>query len=229
MYNKQVSVPITIRTPMGGGRGYGPTHSQSIEKFFNGMNNIQIIALNTLIDANSIFHFLEKCRHTTILIENKIDYGRLKNRLPKTVNYSFSQSNTDLPIIVGTPENVEPNISIITYGGSVHKALESIDKIFYEFEVLPKLIILTKLYPLQISIISSLISDTNIILTMEEGNIEGGIGSEIIAGLIEFNGSSEKKYKRIGSINVPIPSIKELEEITLINSEKVIDVLREMI
>ena len=30
MYNGQVSVPLVIRTPMGGRKGYGPTHSQTI-------------------------------------------------------------------------------------------------------------------------------------------------------------------------------------------------------
>ena len=30
MFNEQVIVPIVIRTPMGAGRGYGPTHSQSV-------------------------------------------------------------------------------------------------------------------------------------------------------------------------------------------------------
>ena len=37
MYNDQVCVPIVIRAPMGGGRGYGPTHSQSIESLFKGV------------------------------------------------------------------------------------------------------------------------------------------------------------------------------------------------
>ena len=44
MYNEQVSVPITIRTPMGGGRGYGPTHSQSTEKHFLGMPGLHVVA-----------------------------------------------------------------------------------------------------------------------------------------------------------------------------------------
>ncbi|MBW4985688.1 hypothetical protein KZZ07_24400 [Mameliella sp. CS4] len=33
MYGKQASCPVTIRMPMGGKRGYGATHSQSLEKF----------------------------------------------------------------------------------------------------------------------------------------------------------------------------------------------------
>ena len=34
IYNGQVTVPLVIRTPVGGRRGYGPTHSQSLEAFF---------------------------------------------------------------------------------------------------------------------------------------------------------------------------------------------------
>ena len=37
MYNDQVRVPMVIRTPMGGRRGYGPTHSQTLEKLFLGV------------------------------------------------------------------------------------------------------------------------------------------------------------------------------------------------
>ena len=229
MYNKQVSVPLTIRTPMGGGRGYGPTHSQSIEKLFNGINNIQIVAMNTLVDSKHILKSLENYNHTTILIENKLDYGRLKNKLPKTVKYKFVKSISDYPIIIGSPENIEPEISIITYGGSVHLLFESIDEIFYEFEVLPKIVVLTKLYPLPIEIIKSSVFDTKIILTLEESNVEGGIGSEIIASLAELKSMKGKQFKRIGSKNVPIPSAKLLEKGALINSNNIICALRSII
>ena len=37
MYGEAVDVPVVVRTPMGGRRGYGPTHSQSIEKLFFGI------------------------------------------------------------------------------------------------------------------------------------------------------------------------------------------------
>lgn len=34
MYNQQVTANVVIRTPMGGGRGYGPTHSQTLDSHF---------------------------------------------------------------------------------------------------------------------------------------------------------------------------------------------------
>ena len=46
MYNKQVTVPIVIRTPMGGKRGYGATHSQCLEKHFLGLPGTRVLALH---------------------------------------------------------------------------------------------------------------------------------------------------------------------------------------
>ena len=40
MYDDQVTVPLVVRTPMGGRRGYGPTHSQSLEKLLIGVPDI---------------------------------------------------------------------------------------------------------------------------------------------------------------------------------------------
>ena len=44
MFDEQVTVPLVVRTPMGGGRGYGPTHSQSLEKLLIGVPGICVVA-----------------------------------------------------------------------------------------------------------------------------------------------------------------------------------------
>ena len=44
MYNNKVKVPVTIRTSMGGRRGYGPTHSQSLEPVLASMPGIKIVS-----------------------------------------------------------------------------------------------------------------------------------------------------------------------------------------
>ena len=41
---------LLIRTPGGGGRGYGPIHSQNLEKIFFGFPNLEIVSPNLLID-----------------------------------------------------------------------------------------------------------------------------------------------------------------------------------
>jgi 2-oxoisovalerate dehydrogenase E1 component len=229
MYNKKYNVPLVIRTPMGGNRGYGPTHSQSIEKFFIGINNIQIVALNTLLMPNELYESIENFEHLTLLIENKVDYGRLINRLPKSINYEFKKSNSDYPIIIGEPVGANAKISIITYGGSVHPVLESIDDIFFEFEEFIKIIVITKLYPVDIEELSFLTKDSDYIITVEESNIEGGFGSEIVSGLSEIKNDRQKKYLRIGSENVPIPSTKKLENEILVSKDLIVRKMKEIL
>ena len=46
MYNDQVDLRLVVRTPMGGKRGYGPTHSQSLEKHFLGLPGTRMLALH---------------------------------------------------------------------------------------------------------------------------------------------------------------------------------------
>lgn len=41
---RDVQCPLIVRTPMGGGRGYGPTHSQSLEKMFLGIPGLKLVA-----------------------------------------------------------------------------------------------------------------------------------------------------------------------------------------
>ena len=229
MYNKKYNVPLVIRTPMGGNRGYGPTHSQSIEKFFIGVNNIQIVALNTLLKPKEIYESIKNFKHLTLLIENKVDYGRLINYSPKSINYEFKKSDSDYPIITGEPVSAKAKISVITYGGSIHPVLESIDDIFFEFEEFIKVIVITKLYPLDMEELSFLTKDSDFIITVEESNIEGGFGSEIISGLVEIENEKQKKYLRIGSENVPIPSTKKLESEILVSKDLIVRKMKEIL
>ena len=54
MYNGQVQVPLVMRTPMGGGRGYGPTHSQSLERLFFGIPHLKLVAPSHAHDPGAL-------------------------------------------------------------------------------------------------------------------------------------------------------------------------------
>ena len=54
MYDDQVTVPLVVRTPMGGRRGYGPTHSQSLEKLLLGVPNIVVVAMSECHDLGGL-------------------------------------------------------------------------------------------------------------------------------------------------------------------------------
>ena len=89
MYAFQCSAPVRIRTPMGGKRGYGPTHSQSLEKFFAGIDNVAMFAVTSLIDPSKMMKDLRTLDCPAIILENKVDYG--KNCFKKMTFYQFNK------------------------------------------------------------------------------------------------------------------------------------------
>ena len=75
LYDKQV--PLVIRTPMGAGRGYGPTHSQSLEKFLIGVPMIEVLALSPIHNVQALYSYaLSYLERPLIIIENKKMYGQ---------------------------------------------------------------------------------------------------------------------------------------------------------
>jgi pyruvate/2-oxoglutarate/acetoin dehydrogenase E1 component len=75
MYNEQVGVPMVIRTPMGGRRGYGPTHSQTLEKLFIGVPGLRLLAPTALGDPGALLYNAIRTTEDPILfIENKLLY-----------------------------------------------------------------------------------------------------------------------------------------------------------
>ena len=71
MYNNNVHVPIVVRAPMGGRRGYGPTHSQSLEKMFLGIPGLKVVAPNTLGDPGRLLEAAIADDDPVLFVEHK--------------------------------------------------------------------------------------------------------------------------------------------------------------
>ena len=169
MYNKQITCPVVIRTPMGGGRGYGPTHSQTLDKFLIGIDNVTTIALNTLIDPAILYNQIYTEKHPVIVIENKLDYGR-KIAQKKISNYVYERNSDKYPLIRLRPMKSKPTATIVTYGGMVDTVIESIEDIFLEFDLKPEVFVLTQIHPLNIDQIVKSVIDTKKLYVIEESS-----------------------------------------------------------
>ena len=228
MYNKQINCPIVIRTPMGGGRGYGPTHSQTLDKFLVGIDNFSVIALNSFIDPKLIYESIHINEiHPVLVIENKLDYGRFVGA-QKLDFYNIKRSLDLYPIVLCSPISDSPSITIVTYGGISSNVLEALHNIFQLTGLIPELIILSKISPLDISPIIESVKITRRILTIEEGSKEFGIGAEIITQTIENLGSQVILSRRIAAKPVPIPSARSTEDWVLPNNRLIENILEEL-
>jgi len=225
MYNKKVSAPIVIRTPMGGGRGYGPTHSQSLERFLIGIDNVKTIAINTLINPEIIYQKVYQEKHPVILIENKTDYGKHIG-FEGVVNYKALYSDDDYPVVKIRPVKSKPNLTIVTYGGMANEVLECIEPLFYESDFKSEIIVISKINPIDYTDIIESVEITKKLVVIEEGSPVGGISSEIISNVAERVGFNVQ-FLKIGSLPVPIPAVKSLERQVIPNKERIINTIIE--
>ena len=223
MYNGKISLPLTIRTPMGGGRGYGPTHSQSIEKYFMGMPNIEIVSPSLFHDAgkNLVLSVLKNT--PTIFIENKLLYPEMV--ITDSNNYLLREESIDnqngYPIVVVKNfRALEPDITIVAYGG-ISRLLNSVLIKMIEEEIRITAIIPCNISPITKSLIESINNHSFVskkCLLIEESSIDFGWTAEL-ASQINQNGI---KIVRLGSYNSIIPSAKALESKMLISEEIII-------
>jgi len=221
MYDNKVSARMIIRVPMGGGRGYGPTHSQSIEKHFLGIPGLTLVALNNYIDPLIIYeHIINNENGPVLIIENKLMYSSyIYTKTPEF--FDFYYTNEFIPNIIIKPQNAIVDIILVGYGGVADSMIEAIEIIFEEFDICAQCIIITKIYPFNISNILSLLDESSKILIIEEGQGFSSFGSEFIAQLYQF---SSKKYEcfRLFPDEFCIPSTIELEREILPNSNLIV-------
>ena len=219
MYNKQVNCPVVFRTPMGGGRGYGPTHSQTLDKFLVGIDNVRVIAINSFVDPKLIYEGIyENEEHPTIVIENKIDYARFVGD-KENHSYKVFRDNSVYPVVKCSPKSNDPDLTIVSYGGIASDIFQELQEIFLETELIPELIVLSSISPLDVGPIISSVKKTKKIIVIEEGGKEFGIGSEILSRVSEELGNTLEIGKRIGAKGVPIPSARSMEDYVLPNNE----------
>jgi pyruvate/2-oxoglutarate/acetoin dehydrogenase E1 component len=234
MFNEQVNVPIVIRTPMGGGRGYGPTHSQSLESLFMSVSGISICAPSIYHDPGQLLRrsVLEE-KHPVLFIENKGAYPEklrsgdaLGDGLHKRVLHDVGISET---VLISPYPDDAADVVIITYGGMAKVAVEASLALFIEEEVLVHVVVPSMIRQLPIDDFLPVVQKSGRLLVLEEGNRIGGWGAEVASRIQEemFSGLI-RPVQRIGAEDFPIPSAQPLERESLPNKEKVVDMILKM-
>lgn len=220
MYGAKIDIPFILRTPMGGYRGYGPTHSQSLEKHILGIPGLDVIALNQLVEPAIIFNKILNNRHPVVLIENKTLYTKkLFEDLPFGYNKEISRSKESYPVVKLTPKEAVSSLTIICYGGIVEEVLKAIEIIFIDEEILADIFVVTDISTNYVPGLKDSILKSSKLCVVEEGNSFASFSSEVIASLLEKN-ISNFKVLRISN-NTIIPSSRKLEQNILPTSAKI--------
>ncbi|AFZ34030.1 Pyruvate dehydrogenase (acetyl-transferring) [Stanieria cyanosphaera PCC 7437] len=228
MYDEKVTANAVIRTPMGGGRGYGPTHSQTLDRHFLGIPGLRVIAINNLLEPKPIYQtILETSLDTTLVIENKLLYSQyLRQELPE--GFKRFVSNEPLPTVWLKPETVAVDVTLIGYGGMSETLVKVCDRLFEEHDLIAQIICPTQIYPFNIKPCLEIIAQSRILAIVEEGQGFAGFGAEIVAQLAEADASFLSKVTRIVPPATSIPASGSVEKDILPNVDKIIAAIVEM-
>lgn len=234
MYNAQASAPVVIRTPMGGGRGYGPTHSQSLEKFLVGVPGLDVVAVSHLHDIERMYRAaICESGNPTVIVENKLLYGVEMPEIAGDRMGGFSVERSEGPhetVTLSLTGFKRADATIITYGGMTRLALDVARRMLIEHEVVADVVVLGRLSPLPIEEILPAVRRSRRALVLEEGTARLGIGAEIASLLTErLWGTLAGPVLRVAAEDTIIPAAKHLEERMLPNPERLERVLLRII
>ena len=220
MTGGQVSIPMTIRTPLGSGIGMAAQHSQSMEKFFFGVPGLIVVAPSDVYTAKGLLKSAIRLNNPVLFFEHKLLYAE-SGQIP--------DQEYVLPIGKALIRRDGEDATIVTHLFGVGVCLEAANMLSNE-GISVEVIDLCTLYPLDSETILESVKKTGRLLTVEEGPHTGGIGAEVIARCaIAGHGVLETPPVRIAAPECPIPYAKPLETAMLPTPEKVAHAIRKTI
>lgn len=231
MYNNQVSVPLVIRTPMGGRRGYGPTHSQTLEKLFLGIPGLRVFAPSALRDPGELLSSLILTTQDPVFfVENKLLYlvkigegwEEFEQQDPLAAPLPLAQQPLTLTIR-GAPPAV---LTLAAYGYMAELARQAMLKLAFEDEIFCELVVFHQLAPLGTSVLCASLERTQRLLTLEESTPHLGWGSEVIAQVSTALAGKILATARLGAQETPVPASGVQEETALPGVEHILASVR---
>lgn len=210
---------LVLRCPSGGYRGYGATHSQSLEKIYFGIPGMQVIAPSIAHSPGALLKKSLLSGVPTLFVENKLDYAREL----LTESGAFWEKEIfgeEFPAVRISVKNETPDYTIVTYGGLVSIAFEVMQYFLYEEETYIDLIIPSNLFDMDV--LSGCVRSREV-LVAEEGVKEFGWGAEAACRLYQDN----KKVQRLGAKKSFIPASQKWESKVLPQKEEMIRMIRE--
>lgn len=199
--NGQHQVPLVIRMIIGRGWGQGPQHSQSLESIFGHIPGLKVYMPARAQDAKAMLVSAVAENNPVIFLEHRwLHYSH------GLVDSGFPEYDDEGPRVALSGKD----ISIVATSWEVIEALRA-SEFLKKIAVFPEIIDLRVIRPLKMQEIIQSVSKTNKLITVDTGWSTYGVGSEIIASIVENNVTLLKANPlRLGVAPHPTPSSRAL-------------------
>ena len=206
MSGGQFNVPLVIRMVTGAGRQLGAQHSHSLEGWFAHVPGLKVVAPATIEDARWMLATALKDPDPVIIFEHAALYG---------MSGEMSSDAGPVDIDSARIRRRGDDVSIITHGGSLHKALAAAEELA-DSGISAEVLDLRSLRPLDRCAIIETVSNTHRLVIVDEGWKSVGLSAEVLAIVVEgAMWELDAPVRRVCAIEVPIPYARHMEEAAL--------------
>lgn len=199
MFGGQVDVPIVIRGTIGKSWGQGAQHSQALYSMFAHVPGLQVVAPSTPYDAKG-------CMMAAVAEDNPviyIDHRMLHFQSSEVPEEPYKASKKARITRVGYDVTL---VGISFMQVECLRAAKYLEQLGISAEVIDPV----WLSPLDIDTISKSCAKTRRLCVVDNDWIQCGVGSEIVASVVER--TDLKKVKRLGFAACPCPPTPVLED-----------------
>lgn len=219
MSGGQFSVPLVIRMCTGAGRQLAAQHSHSLEGWYAHIPGIKVLAPATIEDARGMLAPALADPDPVVIFEH-CGLFNVEGDLP---------DDWSVDIATAKVRRVGKDVAIITYGGSLPKALAAAETLAadgIEAEVLD----LRVLRPLDTVAIAAAVAKCHRVVVIDENWKSGGLAAEVVARIMEHAFYElDAPVARVCTEEVPIPYAKHMEDAALPQPEKIVAAVKEML
>ena len=220
--NGQFTPNIIVRLASGGYIQGGLYHSQSIEAALANIPGLRIVMPAFAEDAAGLLRCAFRTRGVTVYLEPKYLYNHPWARS------QFPRPELCVPVGRARLRREGSDLSIITYGNTVHLALHAAERLAkegIECDVLD----LRTIVPYDREGIAATVRNTGKALVVHEAGRTGGFGGEIASYIgEELFEHLDAPVRRIASLDTPVGFAKVLEQATLVSEEDIFVASRDL-
>jgi pyruvate dehydrogenase E1 component beta subunit len=220
MSGGQLNVPVVIRMTTGAGRQLAAQHSHSLEGWYAHVPGLRIVAPATLEDARGMLLTALADPDPVLIFEHAMLLG---------MEGEIAADAGAVDIDRAAVRRLGTDVSIVTYGGSLPKALAAAETLARE-GVSAEVIDLRTLRPLDNATIIASVAKTRRALVVDEGWRSGSLAAEVMGRIVELAFYDlDAPPARVCAAEVPIPYAKHLEDAALPQVDGIVAAVRRQV
>ncbi len=220
MFGGKATLPMVIRTSIGGGKGYAGQHSQSLEALVTMFPGLKVVAPSSAYDLKGLLKSSIRDDNPVIFIEHQHLYTS-KDPVP--------EDDYTIPLGVGKIIREGTDITVVAYSFMAQVAAEAA-QMAEEEGISVELIDPRTLIPLDTEMINSSVNKTGLLLIVQQAPATGCYGEHIAYQAQDACFEALKKPVRIvAAHDVPPPMAEPLESENIPSPEKILRNIRELL